>query len=209
MDSAANGYICMKMQEVAGATWTCSARQRSILLRVARALRPNLVQNQRQPDSRLGNLLADGWGYGVHILLRHLLMKLQKARGDMIVIAAPLHRHRFFYGHRNRQFGVNHRVGHLVAFPSPVIHLDALFLPATCVRAELVVERRGPLLHSFHSFHVLNNSGIPDAMKIGRVGFGLRVSLHRRVAKEIDGHAVAPQIVVGNAMQRLVKVTHK
>ena len=46
-------------------------------------------------------------------------------------------------------------------------------------------------------------------MQIGRVGFVLRVFLYGGVAKKIDGYAIASHIVVGNAVQRLVKVSHK
>ena len=56
-------------------------------LAVAPVLRPNLVQDHRQPDSRLGDLLVDGGRDGVHVLLRHLLMEFQHSRGDMVVIA--------------------------------------------------------------------------------------------------------------------------
>ena len=31
MDCVANGYICKKMQEVAGEAWTCSAPRRLVL----------------------------------------------------------------------------------------------------------------------------------------------------------------------------------
>ena len=77
------------------------------------------------------------------------------------------------------------------------------------MRAELSIERVRPLRHGFHSFHALDDGGIPNGVQIGRVAFVLRVLLHRGVAKEIDGHAIASHIVVGNAVQRLMKVSHK
>ena len=46
-------------------------------------------------------------------------------------------------------------------------------------------------------------------MEIGRVGFILRVFHYWGIPEEIDGYAIAAEIVVGNAVERLVKVTHK
>jgi hypothetical protein len=46
-------------------------------------------------------------------------------------------------------------------------------------------------------------------MQIGRVGFVLWVFFYRGVAKKIYGYAIASHIVVGNAVQRLVKISHK
>ena len=55
---------------------------------LAPVLRPNLVQDHGQANSCFGDLLVDGGRYGVHVLLRHLLIEFQQSRGDMVVIRA-------------------------------------------------------------------------------------------------------------------------
>ena len=155
---------------------------------------------------RLRHLLLDS-GFGrASVLVVHLLMQIQHARRNMVVVRAGVHAARAFRWRSSRQISVGRVLRELVAFPRPRDYVHWLRLPRGNLRFEFSRQFIGNLLRGFAICEVLDDIGVPDAVKVWPVIFRQRIRLHRGIAEECDRDTIPAPVIIGCSVERLVQV---
>ena len=118
-------------------------------------------------------MLFDYRGGGGLVVVFEILVQVEHARGDVVVVGAGFHFGGFFDGDFRGQATVDDGFGELVALPGPFVEVDRSFGPGVFLRGKLRVEPLRELLRGFRGRELVDDVGIPDAVEIGTVGFGV------------------------------------
>src|SRR6266550_4439439 len=118
-------------------------------------------------------------------------MLVEHALSHVIAVRAALQLHARLDADFFREGTVDRGLRSLVAFPDPVVHLDARSFPGGALRLKLLVQLVG-VPERVGDFHVaFHNLGVPDLMKVGRIIFTFRMACCSSMARVT--HPSAPQ----------------